>query len=253
MTVHRIPTAKAAELAAEYGITRFASDLIKFTIASNLVPGPQIDDSEVYVRDHDRIISSSRLTPGLQSPAARSPRTKRQRVLSPPAGASTPTPKATVSISQTITKEAKTGRTKELTQVEVVAPIANGLVASDAAIAAQIAEAKELVAATMASADASVLSTKKRALEDDDEEDEKLPTSGTLADVIDRRGFFGKIFKKAPRARKVPTNAGREIKVAGSQVAVMEERAVGGGRRWIAGFGLAMAVGATAAAPYLFG
>lgn len=49
-TAHRIPTVKASELAAEYGITKFAADLIKFTIASDLVPGPQIDDAEIDVR-----------------------------------------------------------------------------------------------------------------------------------------------------------------------------------------------------------
>lgn len=51
----------------------------------------------------------------------------------------------------------------------------------------------------------------------------------------------------------MPVNAGRIVKgrpSAGAAVAIAESK---GERRWIAGVGLAVAVGATAAAPFLFG
>lgn len=84
---------------------------------------------------------------------------------------------------------------------------------------------------------------------EEEEEDIPLPTSGTLADLIepDSRGFFGKIFKKKR------STVGRVIKNPGSQVALVEKTEAVKGRRWVAGLGLAVAVGATAAAPYFFG
>lgn len=104
----------------------------------------------------------------------------------------------------------------------------------------------------------------KRALEADEDE---LPASGTLADAlttVDNRSFFSKLFRRNAR-RKVPTQAGRETRALPApraarqqsipEVVVREEDGdvQGETRRWAAGFGLAVAVGATAAAPYLFG
>jgi len=118
-------------------------------------------------------------------------------------------------------------------------------------------------------------STKKRALEADDDE---LPQSGTLADAlgtVDNRSFFAKLFRRKANSkrRKQPTQASRETRAlpapsralaalsastsssrAAPEVVLREEDGdQGETRRWAAGFGLAVAVGATAAAPYLFG
>lgn len=76
--------------------------------------------------------------------------------------------------------------------------------------------------------------------------EEDYPVAAPVEDVVvDERGFFGKIFKRAPK--RVEVIAAREVQ--GAMVA-QEERE---GRRWIAGFGIAVAVGATAAVPYLLG
>lgn len=174
---------------------------------------------------------------------------------------------AGVSILQTLSTDGETGITTETTEVKVDVPVVtplpstNGLIATDEEVAAQIEAAQKLVESLKESGtlaelaeSTSIEGSKKRALEGEEDE-EALPESGTLADVlVDRRGFFGKLFKRAPKARKVPTHAGREIRVAGSQIAVMEQQGLAPeGRRWMAGVGLAVAVGATAAAPYLFG
>lgn len=154
--------------------------------------------------------------------------------------------------------------TTTTTEIKVDVPLSadasNGLVASDEVVEEQIEQAKQLVEslkesgalAELAESTTPVTST-KRALEIDEDDEEPLPTSGTLADFQpkDTRGFFGKIFKKAPR--RVPVNAGRVIKAAPAStaaVAVAEEKSE---RRWVAAAGLVVAVGATAAAPFLFG
>ncbi|KAL8286441.1 hypothetical protein RQP46_004458 [Phenoliferia psychrophenolica] len=248
-----IPADKATGLAKEYNITKFALDLIAFkdTETSN----DNVPDSET------------------DSPvAAKSPRNKRARVASP--SASTPTPKSPkvgtkaalsgasstgVSILQTLATDPATGVTTKTAEVKVDVPLSaeatNGLIASDEIVNQQIAEAKKLVetlaaAGKLEMADATSPGT-KRALEVDSD-DEELPTQGTLADLApaDPRGFFGKIFKRAPK--RGPVNAGRIVKgrPSAGAVAVAESK---GERRWIAGVGLAVAVGATAAAPFLFG
>ena len=205
-----------------------------------------------------------------QSPvAAKSPRSKRARVASP--SASTPTlksPKANtraalsgasaagVSILQTLATDPTAGiKTAEVQVDDVAMSIdeSNGLIASDEAVSQQIAEAKALVESLKAAgspADAASPAGTKRALEVDSD-DEELPPRGTLADLADTRGFFGKIFKRAPK--RGPVNAGRVVvkgRSSTGSIAVAENK---GERRWIAGVGLAVAVGATAAAPFHFG
>lgn len=162
----------------------------------------------------------------------------------------------------------------ETTEVKLDIPLdsSNGLVASDEQIEAQLAAAKELVQSLKESntlselADESRITSpstrsqdkKKRALEEDAEED-AIPTSGTLADqderIVDNRSFLGKLFRR--KQRRVPVQAGRQTRALPSREVVValpeEEQQVAEGRRWVAGFGLAVAVGATAAAPYLFG
>ncbi|KAM0754551.1 hypothetical protein T439DRAFT_321586 [Meredithblackwellia eburnea MCA 4105] len=240
-----IPVNKAAALAREYSVLKFAQELIDFTSVDN---EPSMDSEA-------------------DSPApVKSPRSKRARVGSPIA--STPTPKSAlsgasangVSILQTLSTDAATGITTQTAEVKVDVPVntevSNGLVASDEAVAEQIEAAKKLVETLkeagalkdLAESTEPVASaSKKRALEED-EDDAPLPESGTMADLIDNRGFFGKIFRRAPR--RVPRTAGREIKPVASAIAVAERR---GERRWVAGVGLALAVGATAAAPFFFG
>ncbi|KDE02936.1 hypothetical protein MVLG_06533 [Microbotryum lychnidis-dioicae p1A1 Lamole] len=253
-----IPCDKALALAEEYGLTKFATDLVNFVSSEqNATSDAAADQSEA------------------DSPALRSPRSKRARVQSPRATAASPTPKSAlsgssangVSILQTLSTDAKTGVTTETTEVKVDVPVSdaaeassNGLVASDEAVAAQIAQAKQLVEDLKASGTLAKLtqdttipssSVAKRTHEEDEDE---LPQTGTLADALrDDRGFFGKLFRRRPNGgRRVPVNAGREIRPAPAQLALVQ-REEAEGRRWVAGFGLALAVSATAAAPYLFG
>ncbi|GAA5826657.1 hypothetical protein JCM3770_007099 [Rhodotorula araucariae] len=276
-----IPSQHAATLAREYGIARYAVELIEF--AEPTSPAPEGGDEE-------------QATPGSvaetdDSPAARSPRAKRARVSSPLAnkGASfsaTTTQALSgatgpgISILQTLATS-ESGVITETTEVKVDVPVvapAEGDEAPqfDEAAAAQIAEAqklvdslkKEHVLADLAEAthipdphgSPAGSASKKRALEVDDDE---LPQEGTLADAlatVDNRSFFAKLFRRNAR-RKVPTQASRETRALPaprtprniSEVVVREEDDIGEGRRWAAGFGLAVAVGATAAAPYLFG
>lgn len=231
-----------------------------------------------------------------QSPAVRSPKSKRARVASPLAsktsnaqalsGASGPG----VSIFQTLTTSEDTGEVTETTEVKVDVPVAapsaeeaEAAPAFDEAGAQQLREARELVESLKQSGTLSELSeatripdsakTNKRALEkdEDDDDDAPLPTEGTLADAlgtVDNRSFWGKLFR---RNRRKPTQASRETRALPApraaaqqqqqeeemalipQVIVRDEDQETEGRRWAAGLGLAVAVGATAAAPYLFG
>ncbi|SCZ94068.1 BZ3500_MvSof-1268-A1-R1_Chr6-1g08399 [Microbotryum saponariae] len=255
-----IPCDKALALAEEYGLTKFATDLVNYE--QNATSDAAADHSEADIL----------LLLILQSPALRSPRSKRARVQSPRTAAASPTPKSAlsgssangVSILQTLSTDAKTGVTTETTEVKVDVPVSdaaeassNGLVASDEAVAAQIAQAQQLVKDLKASGTLAKLtqdttipssSVAKRAYEEDEDE---LPQTGTLADALrDDRGFFGKLFRRRPNGgRRVPVNAGREIRAAPAQLALVQ-REEAEGRRWVAGFGLALA---TAAAPYLFG
>lgn len=144
-------------------------------------------------------------------------------------------------------------------------------VLADLADASHIPDPQPLSASTSSAPS----STKKRALEADDDE---LPQSGTLADAlgtVDNRSFFAKLFRRKANSkrRKQPTQASRETRAlpapsralaalsastsssrAAPEVVLREEDGdQGETRRWAAGFGLAVAVGATAAAPYLFG
>lgn len=224
-----------------------------------------------------------------QSPVVRSPKSKRARVASPLAsktsnaqalsGASGPG----VSIFQTLATSDETGEVTETTEVKVDVPVAapsaeeaEAAPAFDEAGAQQLREARELVESLKQSGTLSELSeatripesakTNKRALEtDDDDDDTPLPTQGTLADAlgtVDNRSFWGKLFR---RNRRKPTQASRETRALPAPRAVQQEVAPipqvivrdddqeTEGRRWAAGLGLAVAVGATAAAPYLFG
>lgn len=169
----------------------------------------------------------------------------------------------------------------ETTEVKVDVPVAapeqdEAAPAFDEAGAQQLREARELVESLKQSGTLSELSDatripepakkNKRALDtaDADDDDAPLPTEGTLADAlgtVDNRSFWGKLFR---RNRRRPTQASRETRALPAprapsqqqpipQVVVRDEDQETEGRRWAAGLGLAVAVGATAAAPYLFG
>ncbi|KPV76577.1 uncharacterized protein RHOBADRAFT_52566 [Rhodotorula graminis WP1] len=293
-----IPSQHAVALAKEYGIVRYAAELIEYVEPTSPQPEGAADDEQA--------------TPGSaaatdDSPAARSPRAKRARVSSPLAnksssastvqalsGASGPG----ISILQTLATS-DSGAITETTEVKVDVPMTGD--AGDEApqfeddAAAQIAAAQKLVDSlkkehvladladashipdpqpSSASTSSAPSSTKKRALEADDDE---LPQSGTLADAlgtVDNRSFFAKLFRRKAngKRRKQPTQASRETRAlpapsralaalsssttsqAAPEVVLREEDGdQGEARRWAAGFGLAVAVGATAAAPYLFG
>ncbi|GJN87180.1 hypothetical protein Rhopal_000125-T1 [Rhodotorula paludigena] len=266
-----IPSSHASLLAQEYGIERYAVELIQFVEAGTQEDGTPEPPTPSVSND---------------SPAVRSPRSKRARVSSPLANkASSSTTQSLsgatgpgVSILQTLaTSEA--GAVTETTEVKVDVPVsAAGLddapqFASDAD--AQIAAAQALVdnlkeqhvLADLSEAthipDPHPASKKKRALEVD-ADDEALPESGTLADAlgtVDNRSFLSKLFRR--NAKRKPTQASRETRALPApraaaalpvpEVIVREEDDLEGGRRWVAGLGLAVAVGATAAAPYLFG
>lgn len=225
-----------------------------------------------------------------QSPAVHSPRSKRARVSSPLADKAA-SPKALsgasgpdVSIFQTLATAEKTGDVTETTEVKVDVPAAaaaepesEAAPAFDEAGAQQLREARELVESLKQSGTLSELGdateipaapthSKKRALEHDAEAEDALPTEGTLADVmgtVDNRSFWGKLFR---RNRRKPTQASRETRTLPAPRVGQQQQATGvpqvvlqdadeeaEGRRWAAGLGLAVAVGATAAAPYLFG
>ncbi|GAA5976307.1 hypothetical protein JCM10908_005451 [Rhodotorula pacifica] len=270
-----IPAKHAHALATEYGIIRYARDLIEFAEpATSSGPDTPNTTAASAREDYD------------DSPAVRSPKSKRARVASPLAsktadaqalsGASGPG----VSIFQTLATSEETGEVTETTEVKVDVPVTapedgEAAPAFDEAGAQQLREARELVESLKQSGTLSELSDatkipepakKKRALETD-EDDEALPTEGTLADAlgtVDNRSFWGKLFR---RNRRKPTQASRETRALPApraadeqqqlatipQVIVRDEDQETEGRRWAAGLGLAVAVGATAAAPYLFG
>lgn len=133
---------------------------------------------------------------------------------------------------------------------------------------AEIQQSKEMVASMKAAAGASssapavavaAISKKRVIATVVTEEDYPIVVApAVVAPVADRRGFFGKLFRRAPK--RVPIIKPAAAAAAGAQVAVMEEDEdeeesgiTPDGRRWMAGFGLAVAVGATAAVPYLLG
>ncbi|GAA5950822.1 hypothetical protein JCM8115_004983 [Rhodotorula mucilaginosa] len=277
-----IPAKHAHALATEYGIIRYARDLIDFAEPSSS-SGPDTPQAPAAGSARDEFDDS---------PAVRSPKSKRARVASPLAsktsnaqalsGASGPG----VSIFQTLATSEETGEVTETTEVKVDVPVAapsaeeaEAAPAFDEAGAQQLREARELVESLKQSGTLSELSeatripesakTNKRALEkdEDDDEDAPLPTEGTLADAlgtVDNRSFWGKLFR---RNRRKPTQASRETRALPAPRAVAQQQEVAPipqvivrdedqeteGRRWAAGLGLAVAVGATAAAPYLFG
>lgn len=175
----------------------------------------------------------------------------------------------------------------ETTEVKVDVPVReadkdavrDGVVSSEEIMAEQIRESQALVeqlkkeGALKALAESTDLAsssstTNKRALE----EDENTPTDATSAAAVEQEetnkpGFFGRLLGRKPRSagtgREVRQRRGaprlsagtameEEAVEAGQQVMLVETQEVEG-RRWVAGFGLALAVGATAAAPYLFG
>jgi len=238
----RVPVAHAAELAAEYGVERYAADLIKFV-------------------DPDAKPTSKKAAP--ESPArARSPRAKRARtaVSPPPSVAVAPSsPGAPASIHQAL----------ETTKVDIkIESAPAGLALTEEQIAAELAAAKALIDQVKADTGATggVTVSIKRSLEteDDGEDDSPLPTKGTLADlpvekVEEKRGFLGRLFRRgnkrvaAPAPREIIAIPAEELDAPEEVEAMLVEEVEEPGRRWLAGFGLAVAVGATAAAPYLFG
>jgi hypothetical protein len=209
----------------------------------------------------------------------RSPRSSKRARVSAPDSAEPQTLSGAsgegVSILQTLSTAPDTGIVTETTEVKLDVPLdsTNGLVATNEQIEAQLAAAKELVQSLKENktlpelADESRITTpsstaqKKRVHEEDaaEEDQEAVPTSGTLADhddkIIDNRSFLGKLFRR--KQRRVPVQGGRQTRALPSREVVValpqEEQQVAEGRRFIAGLGLAVAVGATAAAPYLFG
>jgi hypothetical protein len=162
----------------------------------------------------------------------------------------------------------------ETTEVKIDVPVpaaqdGDAIPAFDAAGEAQVAAAKQLVeelkeSGTLAelsesthipesSSSTAASSSKKRSLEKDDDDDESLGET-----LVDNRSFLSKIFRRKHDKKRKPTQASRETKALPAsrqapEIVVREEGENGEGRRWAAGFGLAVAVGATAAAPYLFG
>lgn len=181
---------------------------------------------------------------------------------------------------QTLSTSAETGDITETTEVKVDVPAGDDVPQFDASAEHQLKEAQKLVqdlAKNHVLADLAdgthipephaSTSTKKRAHEVD-EDDEPLPEHGTLADAlgtVDNRSFFAKLFRRNPKKRRTPVQGGRETRALPAsrtstsanadvpQVVIREEDNLEEGRRWVAGLGLAVAVGATAAAPYLFG
>lgn len=171
----------------------------------------------------------------------------------------------------------------ETTEVKVDVPVReadkdavrDGVVSSEEAMTEQIRESQALVeklkkeGALKALAQSTDLTSSssgnKRALE----EDENTPTDATSAAAVEEEeetnkpGFFGRLLGRKPRSagtgrevrqRRAPRiSAGTEEAVEAGQQVMLVERQEVEGRRWVAGFGLALAVGATAAAPYLFG
>lgn len=207
---------------------------------------------------------------------------------SPPTSNLSPTPRSPlalsgasatgVSIHQTLETDAAAGITTETTRVSVDIPLpaggdeGNGLVASDEAVAEQIEQAKKLVKSLkeegtlkrlseetpIPSSTTSTSGGVKRALEQDDDEDGAIEHD--TAATRPRRGFFGRMFgggstdKKEKELEKRRLQRERDERaVVGQQLMVIERHEEVEGRRWVAGLGLAIAVGATAAAPYLFG
>ncbi|GAA5936290.1 uncharacterized protein JCM15063_002771 [Sporobolomyces koalae] len=281
-----IPAENALELAEEYSIQRFTVELINYVPSAEENPEPADAPTKDVVPEAQ---SAREASPVQEAPVVRSPRsTKRARVTASEAnepqilsGASA----EGVSILQTLSTAPDTGVVTETTEVKLDVPLdsaldtTNGLVASDEQIEAQLNAAKELVQSLKDAKALSELASeshipsapasaqKKRAVDDaelDDRDEESVPTSGTLADlvaednddkIVDNRSFFGKLFRK--KQRRVPVQAARETRALPSREVVValpvEEQQVAEGRRWVAGFGLAVAVGATAAAPYLFG
>lgn len=241
----RVPVAFAADLAAEYGIERYAADLIK------------------YVDPEAKPVSKPASTKAAtDSPArARSPRAKRARTaVSPPASVAVApsSPGGPASIHQKL----------ETTKVDIkIESAPAGLALTEDQIAAELAAAKALVDQVKADTGATggVTVSIKRSLEDEEEAEEEapLPTSGTLADlpvekVEEKRGFLGKLFRRGNKRipappREVVALPVEEVEAPEEVEAMLVEQTEEPGRRWLAGFGLAVAVGATAAAPYLFG
>ncbi|KAM0788485.1 hypothetical protein ACM66B_001618 [Microbotryomycetes sp. NB124-2] len=279
-----IPAENALNLAKEYGILRYAQDVIEYT------------DSEHPPTEASVAADSERDSPAAKSPRAKSPRAKRARVTSPRVQSPTPRSQALsgasangVSILQTLATDPETGVTTETTEVKVDVPVleadshavSNGLVAPDEVVAEQIAQAKQLVeelkkdgTLTQLTESTSIVGGTKRALEQEDDDDEDAESA--FDKLADNRGFFGKLFRRAPskatsrRRGRAPLTASRTIKAAPASsdkqtqdllvveqdLLVVEQEPIEEiveGRRWVAGFGLALAVGATAAAPYLFG
>ncbi|GAA6010226.1 hypothetical protein JCM11491_005400 [Sporobolomyces phaffii] len=266
-----IPALHALDLAEEYSIQRFTTDLINYVPSAEENPDAALNNSDEMAVDAAPVEPAPReKTPVKENPVVRSPRsTKRARTSAsdhtePQAlsGASA----EGVSILQTLSTAPDSGVVTESTEVKLDIPLdsSNGLVASDEQIAAQLASAKELVQSLK---DAKTLSelaeesqipspssqTKKRALEEDVQEGDAVAENDDK--IVDNRSFLGKLFRR--KQRRVPVQGGRHTRALPSREVVValpvEEQQLAEGRRWVAGFGLAVAVGATAAAPYLFG
>ncbi|GAA6058601.1 hypothetical protein JCM10212_004012 [Sporobolomyces blumeae] len=268
-----IPAEAALELAREYSIQRFTTELINYE--------PKVGEVPEASESAAKSAAADERAGGTAVEETHSPRaSKRARV----SASDVPQPQALsgasaegVSIHQTLATAPDTGLVVEETEVRLDVPLdpssepGNALVASEEQIEAQLAQARDLVESLKEScaladlADESRIpgtssAAKKRVLEQD-EDDESVPTAGTLADVdgsqalVDNRSFLGKLFRR--KQRRVPVQGGRETRALPSrEVAIAlpeEEQQEAEGRRWVAGFGLAVAVGATAAAPYLFG
>lgn len=276
-----IPAEHAFELAEEYSIQRFTHDLISYVPATTENPESSnvVSDMAVDSKPADSPVREK--TPVVEETPARPPRsTKRARVSAPDAtepqtlsGASA----EGVSILQTLATAPETGIVTETTEVKLDVPLdttsSNGLAATDDQIEAQLAAAKELVESLKSSraladlADESRITSspsttqKKRGHEEvtpgDEEDAGEVARSLDDGDekIIDNRSFLGKLFRR--KQRRVPVQGGRYTRALPSREVVValpqDEQQDAEGRRWIAGFGLAVAVGATAAAPYLFG
>ncbi|GAA5960691.1 hypothetical protein JCM3765_007292 [Sporobolomyces pararoseus] len=277
-----IPAEHAFELAEEYSIQRFTNELISYVPTAAENPGASSPSNDMAVDPEPTARNTREKTPVKDEPVRPPRSSKRARVTaSDPAEPQTLSGATAegVSILQTLSTAPDTGAVTETTEVKLDVPLdatSNGLVASNEQIEAQLAAAKELVESLKSSnalseladesrivSPSSTSQQKKRAYEDDaqeeEEEEDAVRTSGTLADqdekIVDNRSFLGKLFRR--KQRRTPVQGGRQTRALPSREVVValpqEEQQDAEGRRWIAGFGLAVAVGATAAAPYLFG
>lgn len=234
-----IPVEEALRLAKEYGVERFVVGLVEFELP--------VQEEEV----EEPVVEQ----PKLVVPEGKSPRAKRQRKLSPaPPALATPTKSTRSSAASATTRSARKlvvnppvfepeeDEVEEDEAPTMIEDESNGLVASNEAIEQELAKARALVSELAAAAAVASVTTKvKRAL------------SPVVAEEQESSSwFFPRRRRAAPVVAAIVVEE-REIKPLVSQIAMVERQRAGEGRRWIAGLGIVVALGATAAVPYILG